>query len=96
MGPEALLPCSQELATDPYPEPVESTPHLPTLFPKTDSNIIFSSVPRSSEWSLPSRFSGQNILYTFLPDLPCACYKQGQSPNIITVIKSRYITWAGM
>jgi hypothetical protein len=27
------LPCSQELATDPYPKSDESTPQLPNLFP---------------------------------------------------------------
>jgi hypothetical protein len=33
MEPEGSLPSSQEPATDPYPEPVESSPHPPTLFP---------------------------------------------------------------
>jgi hypothetical protein len=31
--PEGSLSCSQEPATGPYPEPNESVPHLPTLFP---------------------------------------------------------------
>jgi len=31
MEPEASLPCSQELANDPYPVSHVSTPHLPTL-----------------------------------------------------------------
>jgi len=29
---EGSLPCSQETATDPYPEPDASRPHLPTEF----------------------------------------------------------------
>jgi hypothetical protein len=33
MEREGSLPCSQEPATCPYPEPNESNPHLQTLFP---------------------------------------------------------------
>jgi hypothetical protein len=34
MEPEVSLPCSQEPATEFYPEPDESCPHIPTLFLK--------------------------------------------------------------
>jgi hypothetical protein len=37
MESEGSLPCSQELATCPYPKPDASNPHIPTLFPK-DTN----------------------------------------------------------
>jgi len=34
MKPEGSLPCSQDPATDPYPEPDASNPHITTLYPK--------------------------------------------------------------
>jgi hypothetical protein len=33
MEPESSLPCSQQPANGPYPEPDESSSHLLTLFP---------------------------------------------------------------
>jgi hypothetical protein len=33
MESEGSLPCPQEPATGPYPEPDASNPHLPNLFP---------------------------------------------------------------
>jgi hypothetical protein len=51
--------------------PIFSHMHLDQTFPpqvlKTHSNIIFPSTPKSSQWSLPFRFSDQNsvCIYNF-------------------------------
>jgi hypothetical protein len=37
---------------------------LQPYFPSIHSNIIFPSMPRSSEWSLPFSFSDKNLLFT--------------------------------
>jgi len=41
----SLLPCTQEPAEGPYPEPDESTPHNPQSYSKTYSNTILPSMP---------------------------------------------------
>jgi len=38
---------------------------FPPYFPTILSNIIFSPMPMSSEWSLPFRFSNQNFVSIF-------------------------------
>jgi hypothetical protein len=50
--PESSLSCSQEPVTGPYPKLDEASSHPPTLLFKMHSNIILSSVSRSSKWSL--------------------------------------------
>jgi hypothetical protein len=45
---------------------------FPPYFPKIHSNIILSSTTRSSEWSLPFRFSDQNFVR--ISHLSRACY----------------------
>jgi hypothetical protein len=59
---EGSLPYSQQPTTGACPQPHQSSPHLPPYFPKIHSNIIFPSKPTSSEWSLPFRFSDQNVV----------------------------------
>jgi hypothetical protein len=57
-----LLLCSQESATDRYPEPDESNQYRyrPNLFYKIHFTIIIPSTPRSAPWSL--QFSLSNII----------------------------------
>jgi hypothetical protein len=49
--------------------PVQNFPHY---FPRIHSNITFSSTPRSSELSLPFKFTDQNFVY--VSHLFCTCY----------------------
>jgi hypothetical protein len=61
MKPEGSLPCSQQTATGPHPEPDESSPHLPILFhPKqteTQIKLALYKVIRvsvaSKKWQTP-------------------------------------------
>jgi hypothetical protein len=48
-------------ATGPYPEPDESSPHPPNLFPQDPFCIPLIFTPQSSELSLPFRLSNQNV-----------------------------------
>jgi hypothetical protein len=45
MEPEGSLPCPQQPATDDHPEPDESGPHLPTLFPE-EGIFLLTTVSR--------------------------------------------------
>jgi hypothetical protein len=65
-NPEGSLPCSQKPTTGLYPEPDASSPDLPTLFLYNPFCITFPSMPESSQWPLPLRLSGQNIVKHFL------------------------------
>jgi hypothetical protein len=64
------------------PVPVLSHVHavhtFPTFSPKIHTNFIFPSTPRSSEWSLPFRFSDTYIVCT--SDFFHACYMSRLSP----------------
>jgi len=46
---------------------------FPTYFPQILCNIILPSTPRSSEWSLPFRFSNHNNVSIF-SSLPCVLH----------------------
>jgi len=66
MEPERSLPCLQQPTICPYPEPDESSPHPPTLFPSAPSML------GSSEMSGPFRFSNHKLVY--ISHLPRACH----------------------
>jgi hypothetical protein len=60
MEPEGSLPCSQQPASDPYPEPDASNQHFLTL---TSILILFSHLRLCfPKWSLSFRFSKQNTV----------------------------------
>jgi hypothetical protein len=53
MEPDGSLLCSQEPATDSYPEQMNPVHNLPPYFSKIYSNIFLSSTLKSSNLSLP-------------------------------------------
>jgi hypothetical protein len=61
MEPEVSLPCSQEPALAPYPDPDASSLHFSILFPKIYTDSFLPSTPRSS-----FRFSNQTFCVTVL------------------------------
>jgi len=65
--PEVSLSCSQEPTTGPY---INLTHIFSHYLVNNSSNIIFPSTPRSSEWSLPLRFSDHNVVVTCVLHVP--------------------------
>jgi len=83
---EGSLPCSQELASGPYPED-ETSPHtVPPYFPKIHSNIITLATPRSSVLSLPFGYSDQNFVRIFHLSHACYMYTNLIILHLITLI----------
>jgi hypothetical protein len=69
--PEGSSPHSQQPATGPSPEPVESNPHPQANLPTIHSDPIFPPTPRSSKWSLSFRLSHQNLVHSSLLSHAC-------------------------
>jgi hypothetical protein len=68
------LPCSQQPATGPYPEPDASSPHSPNLFPNVHSNSVFPSMSKSSKRSVSSHLSHESYI-PHTPDIPLLMYE---------------------
>jgi len=66
MEPEASLPCSQQLATGPYPEPAESTSHFPIPVRLTSIQVLSSHLHLSLLRGLFLTNFLTKILYAFL------------------------------
>jgi hypothetical protein len=56
--------------------------NFPPHFPKIQSNIIFPSTPRSSEWSFPRRDLDQNFLRIYLSNV---CYRPFKTYSSVTI-----------
>jgi hypothetical protein len=74
-GPKGSPPRSQDPATSPYPEPIESTPCPKASLPKILSDLILPSTPRSKEQSLSFGLSHQSLLhfslFSYAYHMPC-------------------------
>jgi hypothetical protein len=66
------LPCLQEPANSPYPEPDSSNPHAHTVLPKDPFYITLPSTFRSSELSL-SRLLNYNYLLVYHLPMRATC-----------------------
>jgi hypothetical protein len=86
MEPEASLACPQELATGPYPEVVVSSQQCSPYFSKILSNIVPPSRHMSSEWSLLSRVSGQNVAQ--ISRISQACYMSAHTISLRLILIS--------
>jgi len=74
------LPYLQQPATGSSPEPDASNPHLPTLYRKIHTNIIFPYTPRSSEWTVPFVFAGQNFVCISHLSRACYTFRRSRTP----------------
>jgi hypothetical protein len=73
MKPKGSSLCSQNPATGPYPEPVESIRLIDHYLPKVHLNVILSTTPRSSQSSLTFGPPNQNSVNTTPPSMRATC-----------------------
>jgi hypothetical protein len=82
MEPKVSLPFSQQLATG-HENQTNPVHICPPYFPKIHSNITLPSTRRSSEWSLPDRFSNQNLVRISNISLSLSCLLHAPSTALI-------------
>jgi hypothetical protein len=85
MKPEGWLPCPQNPPLVPVLSQITWSPHLPTLFPKILSNIIFPSTPRSSKLSVCSCFRPKFVCVSHL-SYSCYMPRPSHTLDLITLI----------
>jgi len=71
MEPEGSLPCSQKPATGPYPEPDESSSHVPTLFSLRTILILSSQLRLGLSNGVYHSGFPTKMLYAFLVSHVC-------------------------
>jgi hypothetical protein len=86
MEPDGSLPCSQQPATGPYPEPDASTPHLTTLFPKIHSNVI---LPFTLVSLFPSGFPTKILYALLMVAYPCRDVKLTTHLHVVQMLRMR-------
>jgi hypothetical protein len=96
MKPKGSLPYSQHPATNPFPEPDESSPHLPTPIPFRSVLILSLHLsPGLSNDLFHSRLPTK-ILYTFLTSPKCATWSAHLIflDLIIPIFHEEYRLWS--
>ena len=84
---EGSLPHTQQPATRSYSEPYQCSPYPPSYFLNMHFNIVLSSMPWSSKWSVSLRFPHQNPIrtspLTHTRYMPCPSHSRFDHPNSI-------------